>query len=80
MAVNESIFLSAHEAHGQQSVQRCDDCGHDLDERDASPACPACGGLLAIIHRAPLDVMGAPLEPKAVQHAFVQHCCAMPMG
>jgi hypothetical protein len=36
--------------------------------------------LLAIIHRAPLDVMGAPLEPKAVQHAFVQHCCAMPMG
>ncbi|WP_396213551.1 threonine synthase [Gemmatimonas sp.] len=80
MAVNESIFLSAHEAHGQQSVQRCDDCGHDLDERDASPACPKCGGLLAIIHRAPLDVMGAPLEPKAVQHAFVQHCCAMPMG
>ncbi len=80
MAVNESIFLSAHEAHGQQSVQRCDDCGHDLDERDASPACPTCGGLLAIIHRAPLDVMGAPLEPKAVQHAFVQHCCAMPMG
>lgn len=80
MAANETIFLSAHEAPGAVSVQRCDDCGHDLHERDASPACPLCGGLLAIIHRAPVDVMGAPLEPKAVHHTFAQHCCAMPMG
>lgn len=35
------------------SWQRCDDCGHELDERDPSPRCPSCGGLLAIVHRTP---------------------------
>lgn len=80
MAVNDSIFLHAHEAPGQQSIQRCDACGHELPERDASPECPLCGGLLAIIHRAPVDVMGAPLSANVIQHAFMQHCCAMPMG
>lgn len=80
MAVNDSIFLHANEAPGQQSIQRCDACGHELAELDASPECPMCGGLLAIIHRAPVDVMGAPLAPNVIQHAFMQHCCAMPMG
>ncbi|MFN5581732.1 threonine synthase [Gemmatimonas sp.] len=80
MAVNDSIFLHAHEAPGQQSLQRCDACGLELAERDASPECPQCGGLLAIIHRAPVDVMGAPLAANVIQHAFMQHCCAMPMG
>ena len=80
MAANDSIFLGAHEAPGQLSVQRCDACGHDLPELDASPACPRCGGLLAIIHRAPVDAMGAPSTPAALQHAFSQHCCARPAG
>lgn len=80
MAVNDSIFLHAHEAPGQQSLQRCDACGLELPELDASPECPQCGGLLAIIHRAPVDVMGAPLAANVIQHAFMQHCCAMPMG
>ncbi|MCA2986291.1 threonine synthase [Gemmatimonas sp.] len=80
MAANDSIFLGAHEAPGQHSVQRCDACGADWHELDASPACPHCGGLLAIIHRAPLDSMGAPAAPAALQHAFAQHCCARPSG
>ena len=80
MAANDSIFLHAHEAPGQQSVQRCDGCGLDLPELDASSSCPQCGGLLAIIHRAPLDAMGAPATPAELQHAFAQHCCARPAG
>ena len=32
------------------SRQRCEQCGLELDERDASPSCPTCGGLLEIIH------------------------------
>lgn len=80
MSVNDAVFLSASEAPGQQSIQRCDACAHELSALDASPECPACGGLLAIIHRAPVDVMGAPLSANAIQHSFAQHCCAMPMG
>lgn len=37
----------------RQSWQRCDDCGAEVDERDAAPRCRACGGLLAIVHAAP---------------------------
>jgi threonine synthase len=37
----------------RQSWQRCDDCGHELDELDPSSRCPACGGLLAIVHAPP---------------------------
>jgi len=36
--------------------------------------------LLAIVHRAPVDSMGAPSTPAALQHAFAQHCCARPSG
>lgn len=32
------------------SWQRCDDCSHEISELDPSPRCPACGGLLAVIH------------------------------
>ena len=31
--------------------QRCDDCGRELDELDAASRCPACNGLLAVVHR-----------------------------
>jgi threonine synthase len=80
MSVSDAVFLSAHEALGHACIQRCDACGHDLSPLDPSPECPACGGLLAILHRAPMDVMGAPLSAKAIQHGFMQHCCALPMG
>ena len=33
-----------------RSWQRCDDCGHELDELDPRPRCPVCNGLLAIVH------------------------------
>ena len=29
--------------------QRCDDCGHEVDELDRSPRCPVCQGLLAVV-------------------------------
>lgn len=74
------VFLEPHEAPGQLSVQRCDVCRHELDALDAHPECPLCGGLLAIIHRAPVGPDAVPLTPKFLQHRFMQHCCAMPMG
>lgn len=80
MSHNPAVFLAAHEAPGQQSIQRCDACGHELAERDASPECPVCGGLLAIIHRAPVDSVGAPLSAEALRQSFAQHCCARPLG
>jgi threonine synthase len=74
------LFLSAHEAPGQLSVQRCDACGHELGALDAAPECPLCGGLLAIIHRAPVGADALPLSPDALKHSFAQHCCARPLG
>lgn len=37
------------------SIQRCERCGHALDERDTAPACPDCGGLLELHHAPPRD-------------------------
>ncbi|MES2306617.1 MAG: threonine synthase [Gemmatimonadota bacterium] len=54
------------------SWQRCDDCAHELDELDAAPRCPACGGLLAIVHRTPL------LQGEALRTSFADACCARP--
>ena len=34
----------------KRTWQRCDDCGHELDELDGTPRCPACGGLLSVLH------------------------------
>ncbi|WP_337170942.1 threonine synthase [Gemmatimonas aurantiaca] len=67
---HDAVFLSASEAAGAQSVQRCDACGHQLPALDAAPDCPKCGGLLAIIHRVPVDVMGAPLVGGALAQLF----------
>ncbi len=33
-----------------ESWQQCELCGATLDERDAAPVCPACGGLLELTH------------------------------
>lgn len=54
------------------SWQCCDDCGAELDELDPAPRCPACGGLLAIVHRAPS------LRGAALQLHFADACCARP--
>jgi threonine synthase len=35
------------------SRQRCARCGHELGDTDPAPRCPACGGLLEIVHDAP---------------------------
>ena len=64
----------------ERSVQRCAACGQLLSPLDAAPDCPTCGGLLEIIHRAPVDEFNAPLSADAIKHRFSQHCCAMPMG
>ncbi len=74
------LFLGAHEAPGQSSVQRCDACGHELQGLDAAPECPLCGGLLAIVHRAPVGADALPLSPEALKASFAQHCCARPAG
>lgn len=67
-------------AGAEQSVQRCAACGQLLSPLDPAPDCPSCGGLLEIIHRAPVDEFGAPLPPNALKHRFAQHCCVVPMG
>lgn len=56
----------------RQSWQRCDDCGCELDELDAAARCPACGGLLAIMHRTPTRS-----GPELRNH-FADACCARP--
>ena len=33
-----------------ESRQQCEDCGQSISELDLSPACPACGGLLEMVH------------------------------
>ena len=54
------------------SWQRCDDCSHELDELDPAPRCPACGGLLAVVHRTPA------LQGRELQAHFADACCARP--
>lgn len=70
------LFLPA----GHASLQRCAACGQTLRELDASPACPACGGLLEIVHAPPVDSTGAALTGAALRSSFAQHCCAKPLG
>ena len=44
--------------------QRCDDCGHELDELDPRQQCPECQGLLAVMHATPaaLDMLRSRLD------------------
>src|SRR5579872_2597060 len=32
------------------AIQRCENCSHEIGELDPAGACPACGGLLEIVH------------------------------
>lgn len=73
---SSDLFL----APGARSIQRCASCDTVLDALDPAPACPACGGLLEIIHGAPVDAAGTPLTGQALRATFAQHCCARPLG
>jgi threonine synthase len=50
--------------------QRCDDCSHELTELDPSSRCPACHGLLAVVHANPpaglRDRLAASRSPSGV--------------
>lgn len=76
MTTSSDLFL----APGARSIQRCASCATVLDALDPAPACPACGGLLEIIHGAPVDAAGTPLTGQALRATFAQHCCARPLG
>ncbi len=65
-------------APGATSVQRCDACGAEHDERAASPQCPACGGLLSIVHGRPADVQGVARTGASLTAQFAGPCCARP--
>jgi predicted RNA-binding Zn-ribbon protein involved in translation (DUF1610 family) len=73
----DAVFLPAGvtglPAGAERSVQRCAACGHLLSPLDAAPDCPTCGGLLEIIHRAPVDECDAPLSAHAITHSFSLH-------
>jgi threonine synthase len=49
----------------RQTWQRCDDCGNELDERDPSPRCPMCRGLLAVVHATTEQARSAAVLPGA---------------
>jgi threonine synthase len=38
----------------RRSWQRCDACGHEIDELASETRCPACSGLLEIVHARPV--------------------------
>ena len=42
-------------ASSNQSYQQCEQCGTQLNETDPTAACPACGGLLELVHAARHD-------------------------
>jgi threonine synthase len=44
------------------SRQRCEQCQNEIGELDPSPVCPACGGLLEIIHAERSDAADLPLR------------------
>ena len=60
------------------SVQRCARCGATRAETDATPQCPACGGLLEIVHAAP-GVHGAALMTLFAQRRG-SHPASEPSG
>ena len=72
----DNLFL----APGNASVQRCAACGAEIPELDPASACPACGGLLEILHARPADPTGRPLTDAALRAQFANHCCARPLG
>jgi len=65
-------------APGQRSVQRCAACGHELPETDGAADCPACGGLLDVLHALPADAGGTALSADGLRASFGEHCCAQP--
>jgi threonine synthase len=46
-----------------ETRQRCEQCGAAVSELDPAPVCPACGGLLELVHP-PLDVRAEELRDR----------------
>ncbi|HEY3933117.1 MAG TPA: threonine synthase [Gemmatimonadales bacterium] len=46
----------------RKSWQRCDDCGHEIDELDRAERCPRCRGFLAIVHDVDREGLRARLD------------------
>lgn len=76
MTTRSDVFL----APGSPSIQRCASCGATLPELDAAQACPACGGLLEIVHATPVDPTGALRDAAALRASFAQRAGAQPPG
>ncbi len=55
-----------------RSWQRCATCGQELPELSPLTRCPACGGLLEVVHAPPA------LDAAALRQAFQQPCCSRP--
>ena len=49
----------------QRSAQVCEDCGTRIPETDSRGDCPACGGLLEIVHDVTID-------PSSLRELFVE--------
>jgi len=73
---SSSIFLEP----GSESIQRCASCGVTLAETDGAPSCPACGGLLDVLHPYPADASGLRASAESLKGSFAAHCCGRPMG
>lgn len=65
-------------AVGAESVQRCDACGAEHSERLATALCPACEGLLSIVHGRPLTTAGGAHTAASLVAHFAGPCCARP--
>lgn len=53
------------------SVSRCANCAMQLPAMASDITCPACHGLLEIIHRVPTDARATPLRGVALQQHYV---------
>ena len=53
------------------SRQRCEQCGHEIDELDAAGSCPRCGGLLELEHDLPDDAPALKARFAARRSAMV---------
>jgi len=53
------------------SRQRCEQCGHEIDELDAAGSCPRCGGLLELEHDFPDDAPALKARFAARRSAMV---------
>lgn len=77
---SDSLFLPESTPAAVESVQCCESCGCELAELEAASACPACGGLLGIIHRRPVDEHGRQLGAPALALEWQRNCASVSSG